>query len=153
MMTPDFRVARKSVERASIKINSVKTIMVDSIKAKSILGMVTKYENETTDALFFLKNSNVDNDGRAPLHISLVDYQVSADFDFDFQQRVIIHNLIKFKDAFAVMGGTLAALKLIFSIATPFIIWHFLLMVSTAITANHARAYRDSLNSLFAKSL
>jgi hypothetical protein len=66
---------------------------------------------------------------------------------------VITYQYKKFKDAFAVMGGTLAALKPIFGLATPFIIWYFLLLISRTVKENHSRAYRDGLNSLFRKSL
>jgi hypothetical protein len=131
----------------------VKTILKDSVPAKQILGFTTKWGNDTQDQLFFLKNSNVDIDGRAPLYSTLPDGQLAADFAFDFQQRVITIHKIKFYDAFAVMGGTLAALKPIFGLATPFFIWYFLLIVSKAIKDNHSKAYRDGLNCIFGKSI
>jgi hypothetical protein len=66
---------------------------------------------------------------------------------------VITFQYIEFLDAFAMMGGILAALNPIFGLATPFIIWHFLLMISKVIKENHSRTYRDGLNSIFAKSI
>jgi hypothetical protein len=75
------------------------------------------------------------------------------DFAFDFQQRVLIYKYKRFRDAFVVMGGYLAALKPIFGLATPFFIWYFLFMISTTVKENHSRSYRDGLNSQFRKSL
>jgi hypothetical protein len=147
MMTPDFKINRSSVRRGSIKVSSVKTVLRDSVESKKILGVATGWDNETSDELFFLKNNNFDKDGSSP------DARVSADFDFDFQQRVITYNFIKFRDAFVCMGGILAALKPIFGITTPFFIWYFLLIVARTVQENHSRAYRDGLNALFAKSI
>jgi hypothetical protein len=94
MMTPEFKINRRSVERATIKVSSVKTIMKESVSGKKVLGVTTQWNNETSEALFFQKNDNLDNDGRVPLHATLVDDQVSVDMDFDFQQRVITYHLI-----------------------------------------------------------
>ena len=59
--------------------------------AKNVLGIATKWDNETSEALYFLKNTNIDDNGRVPLLNTLGDGQVSIDFAFDFQQRVIIY--------------------------------------------------------------
>lgn len=152
-MTPMFKINRKQVDRATVKISSVKTILKDTVSANKVLGISTKWENETSEALYFLKNSNVNEDGRVPLLATLIDDQVAIDFDFDFQQRVITYHKKEFKDAFAMMGGILAAFKPIFGLATPFFIWYFLLMISRTVKENHSRSYRDGLNSIFRKSL
>lgn len=147
MMTPDFKINRSAVRRGSVKVSPVKTILQDSIESKKLLGIVTEYLNETKEELFFLKNNNFDREG------SVADQRISADFDFDFQQRVITYQYIKFKDAFVCLGGIYAALKLIFGLSTPFFIWYFLLMIARVVKENHARAYRDGLNALTSKSM
>ena len=76
---------------ASVRISSVKTVLKDFIMAKNVLGIATKWDNETSEALYFLKNTNIDDNGRVPLLNTLGDDQVSIDFAFDFQQRVIIY--------------------------------------------------------------
>ena len=85
MMTPDFKINRSAVRRGSVKVSPVKTILQDSIESKKLLGIVTEYLNETKEELFFLKNNNFDREG------SVADQRISADFDFDFQQRVITY--------------------------------------------------------------
>jgi hypothetical protein len=147
MMTPDFKINRSAVRRGSVKVSPVKTILQDSIESKKLLGIVTEYLNETKEELFFLKNNNFDREG------SVADQRISADFDFDFQQRVITYQYIKYKDAFVCLGGIYAALKLIFGLSTPFFIWYFLLMIARVVKENHARAYRDGLNALTSKSM
>lgn len=121
--------------------------MTDKVEAKKVLGIVTQYENKTVDELFFLKNNNFDKDG------STADEGISVDFDFDFQQRVIIYEYVKFRDAIITLGALLSALKWVFGLASPFLIWYFLLLVARTIQENHSRAYRDGLNALMAKSM
>ena len=59
-MTPDFKLARKSVQRASIKVSSVMTIHKDEIPTKKVLGFDSQWEDEIIENLIFQKNVNID---------------------------------------------------------------------------------------------
>jgi hypothetical protein len=90
VQSPTFRIGKRSLDRALLKVAPSLVVDEASLVDTRILGIPSTYKDTNKTVLVFEKNSNVDGDGKVPLlpaQKGAEEMTLSIDFDVDYLQR------------------------------------------------------------------